>query len=401
MTHRNSRWIHALSVSLLSFGAGAALAETKEPVSPQPTMRAVFQEMKELIPLSLDKDRWSAPEIRGRVLASLDRLERAVDVLERHGRERAAGFNELAINLAGDLRETHERYRRGRYEEARFFLSGTLQNCVACHTRLPSDRSFPLAQELTDRSEMDSLSPRDRAWLLVTVRRFDEALATWESLMRDPAISAAQLDASGVFVDYLNVGIRVRRDLKRVSKSLEAVSKREDLPFYLERRIGDWRAAIAKLDAKHFNESSKPSLERGAALAQEADRIAQGPFGREGLIQDLAAASELVQWLEQDRASRLGVTRNLTAKERADAARAYYWLGVVEARSLDGFWVNLSERHLEAAIRADPHGPLAKKAYALLEENQILGYGGASGVDLPTDVWNLLHELRELIGIKT
>ena len=94
------------------------------------------------------------------------------------------------------------------------------------------------------------------------------------------------------------------------------------------------------------------------------------------------------------------MTRNPTAKERSDTAQAYYWLGVVEARSLDGFWVNLSERHLESAIRADPKGPYAKKAYARLEETQFLGYGGASGNELPADVVTNLRELRELIQAK-
>ena len=104
-----------------------------------------------------------------------------------------------------------------------------------------------------------------------------------------------------------------------------------------------------------------------------------------------------MRWLEEDRARRESETRNPTAKERSDTSQAYYWLGVVEARSLDGFWVNLSERHLESAIRADPKGPFAKKAYARLEETQFLGYGGASGNDLPADVVTNLRELRELI----
>ena len=129
--------------------------------------------------------------------------------------------------------------------------------------------------------------------------------------------------------------------------------------------------------------------------------MSEGPYGRDGLIQDLAAASQLVAWLEQDRTRATTRSTNRTPKERSNAALAYYWLGVVEARSLDGFWVNLSERHLEAAIRSDPKGAIAEKAYSLLEETQVLGYGGSSGSHLPLDVWNLLHELRQLMGLPT
>jgi hypothetical protein len=363
-------------------------------------MRAVFEEMKELIPLSLDEERWSSVESREKILASLDRLESAASALENHGRMREAGFNELALNLGRDLSETRERFRRGEFEEARFFLTGSLQNCVACHVRLPSTQSFPLAEELTEKAELESLDPRERAWLLVTVRRFDEALSVWEGLIRDRELSASQLDASGVLVDYLNVAVRVRGDIARVSKTLKDFAARDDLPIYLQRRVEEWRSALASLDPKKFGPGSTPSLELGVSLAKEAGEVAEGPYGRDGLIQDLAAASHLVRWLEQDRAQMASVTRNRTPEERQAQARAYYWLGVVEARSLDGFWVNLSERHLEAAIRSDPKGPLAERAYALLEETQVLGYGGSSGVHLPTDVWNTLRELRELMGLE-
>jgi hypothetical protein len=390
----------AVSTIVATLAVSTARGETAVVESPKPTMHAVFEEMRMLIPLSLTEERWSEPASRAEVLASLARLETAAAALETHGRDREAGFGELAISLAGDLYEARERYRVGAYEEARFFLTGSLQNCVACHIRLRTDASFPLAEALMDQEEVDALPPREKARLLVIVRRFDEALTTWEGLLADPEISASQLDASGVLVDYLNVGIRVRGAIERATGTLDRFVARKDLPFYLKRRTSEWQDALAKLDPEKFKEGTPSSLELGVALAREAGETAEGPYGRDGLIQDLAAASQLVGWLEQDRAMTVARTRNRTETERNNAALAYYWLGVVEARSLDGFWVNLSERHLEAAIRSDPKGPIAGKAYALLEETQVLGYGGSSGVHLPTDVWNLLRELRELMGVE-
>ncbi len=360
-------------------------------------MREVFEQMKILIPLSLDEARWSDPAAQPRIREALDRLEDAAGALERHGRQREAGFNELALNLERDLGEVREHYRIGAFEEARFFLTGSLQTCVACHVRLPSDRTFPFADQLVDQVEIQALDPREKAWLYVTVRRFDTALSAWEALMADPKVTPAELDAGGVLVDYLNVALRVRTDIPRARKALTTLAARKDVPFYLTERIASWRGALDRLDPATFQPSAKGALAHGSALAIEAGQVAQGPFGRDGLVQDLAAASLLVRWLEEDRARRESVTRNPTAKERSDTSQAYYWLGVVEARSLDGFWVNLSERHLESAIRADPKGPFAKKAYARLEETQFLGYGGASGNDLPADVVTNLRELRQLI----
>ncbi|MFO0689967.1 MAG: hypothetical protein U0900_14815 [Myxococcota bacterium] len=363
-------------------------------------MRQVFEEMKVLIPLSLDEATWADPEAQPKIRAALDRLENAATALEVHGRNREAGFEELALNLERDLREVGENYRIGAFEEARFFLTGSLQSCVSCHVRLPSARTFPFADQLIEQVEIQSLDPRERAWLYVTVRKFDAALSAWEGLMADPKASPAELDAGGALVDYLNVVLRVRTDIPRARKALAALAARKDVPVYLGERIASWRKALDQLDPASFQPGAPKALEHGTELAIEAGRVAQGPFGRDGLVQDLASASLLVRWLEEDRARRAAVTRNPTAKERSDTAQAYYWLGVVEARSLDGFWVNLSERHLESAIRADPKGPYAKKAYARLEETQFLGYGGASGNELPADVVTNLRELRELIQAK-
>jgi len=378
----------------------ASVAEPETSDAPRPTMRAVFAEMKVLIPLSLSESEWSDPKNRKQILEALDRLERAADTLERHGRSREVGFNELALNLARDLREVQEHYRTGAYDEARFFLTGSLQNCVSCHIRLPYERSFPLADQLIDHVEIQALDPREKAWLFVTVRRFEAALTVWEALMRDPDVPPAQLDAGGVLVDYLNVVIRVRSDVPRAQRELAAFAKRSNVPVYLQRRLDEWRSALDALEAKKFGPGTTPSLDLGTSLAEEAGKVSEGPFGRDGLIQDLAAASQLVRWLEIDRTRRERVTKNPTDRERLETARAYYWLGIVEARSLDGFWVSLSERHFEAAIRSDPRGPLAVRAYARLEETQILGYGGASGLHLPSDVWTNLKELRELMGVE-
>lgn len=392
----------AAGLSLAGPGIDSATAQSPSTAvaDPRPTMQEVFEQMRVLIPLSLDEATWADPEVQPRIQAALDRLENAASALEVHGRSREAGFNELALNLERDLREVREHYRIGAFEEARFFLTGSLQSCVACHVRLPSDRSFAFADQLIDQVEIQSLDPRERAWLYVTVRRFDSALSAWEALMADPALTPAELDASGVLVDYLNVALRVRTDIPRTRKALAALAARKDVPVYLAERLQSWRDALDRLDPAKFRPGAPKALESGSALAIEAGQVAQGPFGRDGLIQDLAAASLLVRWLEEDRARRASETRNPTARERSDTAQAYYWLGVVEARSLDGFWVNLSERHLESAIRADPKGPFAKKAYARLEETQFLGYGGASGNDLPADVVTNLRELRELIQAK-
>lgn len=395
---RRSGWA-ALLFAGIGLASCGVLAETRDAIQPRPTMRRVFDEMKALVPLSLDEEKWGAPENREAILAALDRLDRASSALERHGQGREAGFDELALTLGRDLRAARDHFVHGQPEQARFFLTGSLQSCVSCHTRLPAAHDFTMADELTRDARIESLDPRERAWLFVMVRRFDDALSLWEETMADPSISAAQLDASGTLVDYLNVALRVRTDVPRARATIDRFSKRDDLPVYLAKRVETWRTALAELEARELPGGYEGSVDLGAELAREAGRLAQGPYGRDGLVHDLAAASQLVRFLEIDRARRSASGRNPTEAERLETSRAYYWLGVVESRSLDGFWINLSERHFEAAIRADPQGPWAERAYAQLEETQVLGFGGASGEYLPPDIWARLKELRELMNI--
>ena len=192
------RWTRICSTvaALAAVVAGAERASAETPTAiqddPRPTMRQVFEEMKVLIPLSLDEATWADPEAQPKIRAALDRLENAATALEVHGRNREAGFEELALNLERDLREVGENYRIGAFEEARFFLTGSLQSCVSCHVRLPSARTFPFADQLIEQVEIQSLDPRERAWLYVTVRKFDAALSAWEGLMADPKASPAE-----------------------------------------------------------------------------------------------------------------------------------------------------------------------------------------------------------------
>ena len=85
----------------------------------------------------------------------------------------------------------------------------------------------------------------------------------------------------------------------------------------------------------------------------------------------------------------------------AEIAEAFYLLGMVDARTSQTSWVSAAEFHLEASIRMAPNAAYAEKAYALLEEYTVLGYGGSSGVHLPVEVQEKLAELRGLIDAES
>ncbi|MFT5444565.1 MAG: hypothetical protein ACI8W3_003622, partial [Myxococcota bacterium] len=81
-----------------------------------------------------------------------------------------------------------------------------------------------------------------------------------------------------------------------------------------------------------------------------------------------------------------------------ELAETYYLLGLIESRSLTTFWIDEGPNLLEAAVRVAPDSAIADRAFALLEQNMILDYGGASNEDLPIDVWTRLNALRAIVG---
>jgi hypothetical protein len=108
-------------------------------------------------------------------------------------------------------------------------------------------------------------------------------------------------------------------------------------------------------------------------------------FGRERLVADLQASAWLLQAIEG-------------GDDDSVMAEAFYWLGVLENRNVEGYWVPQTDIHLETAVRLDPGGPFAGLAYDQLEEYLISGYAGIQGSELPPDLHARLAALIDLMA---
>jgi hypothetical protein len=376
-----------LAVALLFAVAAPASAEKEKSSykAPRAEMQQVFEAIAQLLPLSLSEAKWSDPARRAEIETWLDQLSSRALVLEKHAEGRDAGFRNLSRSLSSDIQEIRSRFKAGRYEESRFFMIEATGNCVACHSRLPSERSFPMAARLTSQIEFDNLSAHEKTQILVATRQFDAALDVWEKAFADPLLTPGQLDMDGYLLDYFTIAIRVKNDPARVKRTLRKFEKRKDMPRYLKRHVDSWIRAI---DATAGDLESKDQLGRARTLVLGGDQPRPGPLGREQTIYDLVASSLLLRFIDHEGIADIQL------------AEAYYLLGLVESRSVDSYWVPQAEFHLESAIRLAPQADFSEHAYAILEEYIIIGHGGASGSDLPADEWAKLNELRNLIDAK-
>jgi tetratricopeptide (TPR) repeat protein len=220
-----------------------------------------------------------------------------------------------------------------------------------------------------------------RARFEYATHQFERALGSYEALLASPEISPTDLDLLGHLDDYLELCIRVRGDLERSARALEAFARREDLTPILRGEVRIW---IDSLRALERREPAPGALQEAHALLREARDPRRFRDARDALVYYLQASGVL---------HRFAVA---PTQARADLAEAYYLLGAIETQVGKSFWLSQAEAFLEAAIRTAPRQPAAQRAYELLEEFLMAGYTGSDGTHVPADISARLDALRVL-----
>lgn len=363
---------------LVAPAAGAAAAEPPGTVQ---TMGGIFDAMVVLLPASLDDRRFGDPAEREKIRGALARLAEHGAELERGAHASDASFAFLAGALARDTRDSLQRFEAGRVSESRYLLRRLVDDCQACHSRLPDEREHPLGQRLLAVPTIAALPPYDLVDIEVATRQWERALATYEALFAGPEPSVADLDLGGKLDSYLEVCLRVENDPARPIATFQKLAARSDVPPAVGAAIRSWIASLRQLRAAP-PATTLESAQRLVSLAGDRTRYADD---RAALVPYVAASGVLHRYVDQG------------AHSNAELGRAYYLLGVVESRVGRTFWLSQTEHFLEASIRIDPKGPSARDAYKLLEEFEASGYTGSGGGAVPEDVQRRLRSLRALI----
>ncbi len=376
--------------ALLWLVAGAARAQAQDAdATARSAMQRVFGAMTVLLPASAKEGGFSDPAKRESLRSAFASLRSAAVDLRAHGASRDASFGLHARNLAEDALSASNAFALGDDEEARFAFTLMTQRCVDCHSRLPDVEDSPLASRLVALPEVQALAPLERARVDVALRRFDEALTTWEGAFADPKIPPAEHELAGTLADYLTIALRVKGDAQRPQAVLRALARREGAPDYLRNRLVAWSVSLGRVGPQLAQ--STPSIRSAREWAMMARNLSDLPTARDGLVYDLAASSVLLRWIDaREKGDRKG--------QDLELATAYYELAVIEDRTAFSIWAPRADVYMEAAIRAAPSGPLARRAYARVEEQLLTELGATSPAELPEEERTRLTELRTLIG---
>lgn len=383
---RTAGW-GAVGVSIwLGLAAGPACADDAELAATRQRMGQLVEALRVALPLSLRAEDFAAEANRERLEQALRQLRDGSTAISDHARSKDVGFAHLASSLARDSAEILHRFDVGHYEEARFLLGELSDDCVNCHSRLPYGKDSELGKSLWKTVDVAKLPLDEKVRLQVATRQFEVALTSYESLLGSDLMSPAKLDLSGYLSDYLAIAIRVKGDLARARLHLDSFRTHRELPPYLAELVAAWVEALQQLDVP-----TPPGQEvaRARQVLDAAAKVRRFPADRAGLVHDLVASGLLHRAV------------SAAGKPTADTAEAYYLLGVTELRIGSSSWLTEPEAYLEAAIRAAPGSPSARRAYVVLEESTLLGYTGSAGEgELPPEVASWLAELRKLSTAK-
>lgn len=342
-------------------------------------MGEIFAGIQVALPASADPVAFGAAENRVEIAAALASLASNASALESHAAKQDAQMQFLARNVARDARDVVREYEDGHTARASFLLRQIVENCVVCHTRLPSREDSPLTEGFVDAGALEDLPLAPRATLLIATRQFDEALTTLEELFASNEHPAMLL---GPLTDYLVVGIRVKGDFNRIVPVLAEFAQRPDLWEQLRMDVRGWNEALPSL-AKRAK--GRPNPETARAMVDEA-RSMNGLLGNQaGLVHLVTASAILERFIDEH------------DKRDRDLAEAYYLRGIIEARIGRNYWVTAAPFLLERSIRLAPGEPFANEAYALLQQEILMSYEGSDQEDVSPAEAELLEELRGLI----
>jgi len=364
--------------------ADPAGAEDAEREATRATMRQIFESIRVVLPLSVNETKFAAPENRAAIERALAALADNANALASHARGTDPTRPYLGGSLEHDAREALDRYRGGHFAGAAFQIQQATENCVACHTKLHSPGTSPVAIHFVDRSALAGLPLAERARLEVATRQFDAAVASYEKLLASAKVPPSELLTP--LVDYLIVEVRVKGEFERPAKTLARFARRPDLWRHLRADLEGWIRALRELRPLA---SSAPDLTTARELIARARRIAKVPADTGPLIHYLVASSVLQRFLA-----------TTPPPTNRDAAEAYYLLGLAETHVSDTYWVSQADMYLETAIRLAPREPSALEAYLVLEEETVASYTGSQGEQLPASVAQHLEELRALVDAK-
>ncbi len=284
--------------------------------------------------------------------------------------------------LADHIQKTKAIYDKGEMEYARLRLNGLANLCVACHTQTPVKSKgslFPPVDDLTAKVSFENAN------FLFVIRRYEQALAQFDSLIRGYPDSGLPSDLLGdVFRRKVAVFSRVYRDPKGAIDSLRADLKNGKLPSDVRDNVHVWIAGFEKM-AKEKNDPAKLPTAKlieyvSSRLPKELNR--KIPTGDPQLLNLLYLSGLLYERLFQQPNS-------------PQTQELLYYLALLERSLAPVVWYSVSEVYLKECVVAFAPSTSSKRCLDAYENGMRERFFGRN---IPEPIQNSIDALKEYLA---
>jgi hypothetical protein len=370
----------AIAAVLLVGLSAPVLSQETKPATTQAAMRGIFVTLSKVYDYSFDAAAFAEPKNRNEILGTLQALAKNAEELQSHGGGLDPSFDLARRSISRDATEALAAFRDHNYIGSRFILNRITDNCVTCHTKLPSERQFGPGKDFLDSIDLASMPLTVRANLQIAARQFGDAQKTYEDVLADKKMTADDLYTYAVIENYLRVSIGSMNDTKRPAAALGALAKRPDMPVSLKANVQVW---LQSLESLKLNVPKGEELAVARAMVSTARERTTAASDRSRLVDFVGAITLLHRYLRD------GGHTNM------EVAECYYLLGVAESYVSHSDWISETDYLLEKSIRTAPKSGVAKQALAFLEEYHRSGYV-IPARENPANMQANIEELRKL-----
>jgi hypothetical protein len=264
---------------------------------------------------------------------------------------------------------------------ARMRLNGLGNMCAACHMQAPKISNFTAYRFIEKAADEASFN---NAEFMFIVRRYDEALASFDKLIRGfpkTAITSDQLDLAAQ--RKIAIFARVFRNPKNAIASFKTDLLNTNLPTQTRRNIESWVSALEKWKLDTANPDKMNTEELVTYVENNLPNFA---------LRNIAPNHP--QLLNYLRLSGLLYERLFKESESPYTQRILYNLALCERSMGASYWYSISEIYLKECVVQYPKKEFSRKCYDAYKKGMEERYGSGS---IPENVQNSLDALKDYL----
>ena len=341
-------------------------------------MSILYQSLAKILPLYLDSDRFYNVKNKTLVESKLEAIHTHSKQIKKFLSTSDEELKILSRSLEHSSNLARINFKRELRGQSNYYVGEVLDTCFACHSSRKSSNDSQL--DLLKHVNLADLAPNAKAKLMTISRQFSQAMDEYEDIILKHQLDLSEIIHFDPFLKYLVLGLRVRPDVPRVAKTLNAAIKRP-LPQSIKQDIRIWIKSLEDVRSKEWSQGDL--LQQVQRLMQKGKLVMDFPKDQSGAVYYLEASRRLKEFL---------ANKDVDKKRKA---HAYLLLGKSEMVIGRSFLGLEARRYFEITIRLQPKTGIAQDAFKIYENSVLFGYTGSSGMHLPEDEAAKLEELRQ------